>query len=95
MYVTELTSFFAQEATVSSCQPTRLKLWAESFGQQPVWWVTNIQSILDCNFTPFQYLIDTQLKIPFKSFQLAKEAARHNMGPDPALAADPASYHEL
>merc|ERR1719370_2332834 len=25
-----------QEATVSSCQPTRLKLWAESFGQQPV-----------------------------------------------------------
>jgi len=26
---------------------------------------------------------------------LAKEAARHNLGPDPALAADPASYHEL
>lgn len=56
MYVRELTNFFTQEATVSSCQPTRLKLWAESFGQQPVWWVTNIQSILDCNFTPFQYI---------------------------------------
>ena len=46
-------------------------------------------------FYPFQYLIDTQLKFSIKSFQLAKEAARHNMGPDPALAADPASYHEL
>ena len=56
MYVRELTNFFTQEATVSSCQPTRLKLWAKSFGQQPVWWVTNIQSILDCNFTPFQYI---------------------------------------
>ena len=41
------------------------------------------------------YFIDTRLKFSIKSFQLAKEAARHNMGPDPALAADPASYHEL
>ena len=56
-----------------------------------LWAATSVVSIFHTHLSSIRIFI---ADILHKYFQLAKEAARHNMGPDPALAADPDSYDD-